>query len=266
MKSRSCWRPSTQPSAGIAIHACPLALWCRKTSSSSAWTRSWNIAPAKSTTLIIPENGNFKGRDISHSRSLVAKVAAEKADLKHRISGLYTAVQGINLVSHLWKSESTLASLSPAVVVLHVSSNDLANFWETDELEARNIAMLVIGFACHVMTHYGVKAVVLNFMLPRDSSNMQCSAETFLYNMNVFNNTLKTQCSQIHGLQYNHLLGFYHIKNLKKRDSPLPISKWSKDGIHCNQDYQRKYIQCLRFAIMQASVGLNWVSCEFFVF
>ena len=117
-------------------------------------------------------------------------MAAEKADLKHRISGLYTAVQGINLVSHLWKSESTLASLSPAVVVLHVSSNDLANFWETDELEARNIAMLVIGFACHVMTHYGVKAVVLNFMLPRDSSNMQCSAETFLYNQSCTKPTL----------------------------------------------------------------------------
>ena len=45
---------------------------------------------------VVPENGRKKGRDISESRPYVAQYAAQAADLGHRVTGLYTAANGIN--------------------------------------------------------------------------------------------------------------------------------------------------------------------------
>ena len=76
--------------------------------------------------LIVPPPDR-KGRDISESRRHVASIAMDKAELDEMVSGLFTALQNINLVSDLWKAESTVVVLKPEIVLLHVGSNDLAH-------------------------------------------------------------------------------------------------------------------------------------------
>ena len=118
--------------------------------------------------------------------------------------------------------------------------------------QAEAAAMLVVAFAKQLVCAYGVEIVIFNSMVPRDSRNMKCDAPTFSANMAYFNNILCDAAEHDKNLRYNHLRGFSKQK-VNKKDMFLPVSTWSHDGIHCNPTYMAKYLQRLRFAIMNAT-------------
>ena len=205
--------------------------------------------------LIVPPHGK-KGRDISESRQHVASIAADKAELAEMVAGLFTASQNINLVCDLWKAESTVVAIRPEIVLLQVGSNDLAHIVQDDESAVAAIATSVVDFAKRLLDHFGVRFVIINSMVPRNSNNMSCSADVFLKNMTLFNRKVRHLSEAVQGLSYNHLRGFYRRK-IQNKDEALPISCWSHDGIHCNAAYQAKYLQRLRFAILLAATKLG---------
>ena len=175
------------------------------------------------------------------------------------VRGVYTSSQRINLISDLWKSESTAISIRPSFVLLHVGSNDLAQMTHVNKTSAKNSAMLVVDFANSLVNDLGVNWVIFNSVVPRDSSNMQCSADVFSTNINHFNSVLLKEADKHKHLIYNHLRGFYKVK-VDNKDLPLAISTWSHDGIHCNETAMAKYVQRTRFGIISALATTHkWV-------
>ena len=198
-----------------------------------------------------PHEHGKRGRDISESRPHLAKAAAHSANIADCVRGVYTSSQRINLISDLWKSESTAISIRPSFVLLHVGSNDLAQMTHVNKTSAENSAMLVVDFANSLVNDLGVNRVIFNSVVPRDSSNMRCTADVFSTNMHHFNSVLLKEADKHKHLIYNHLHGFYKVK-VDNKDLPLAISTWSHDGIHCNETAMTKYVQRTRFGIISA--------------
>ena len=73
---------------------------------------------------------------------------------------------------------------------MHVGSIDMAQLAQSDPQRAESLALLVVEFARTLVRDHGVKIVILNSMVPRDSTNMRCCAKIFELNMNLFNATL----------------------------------------------------------------------------
>ena len=207
---------------------------------------------------VVPENGRKKGRDISESRLHVAQYAAQAADLGHRVTGLYTAANDINLIEHLNKAETTVRNVMPSIVLLHVGSNDLAHVVTVNPMKTLELATLVVDFAEYLHKQLHVECVIINSVVPRNSKNMSCSAEVFRANMAHFNAVIENYCvsSRKQGLIYNHLRGFFNHK-INKRDVPLAPEVWTTDGIHCNPEWMAKYKLRVRFAIMDATTRLG---------
>ena len=155
----------------------------------------------------------------------MASIAADKAELAEMVSGLFTASQNINLVCDLWKAESTVVAIRPEIVLLHVGSNDLAHIVQDDELAFAAIATFVVDFAKGLLDHFGVRFVIINSMVQRNSNNMSCSADVFLKNMTHFNRKIRHLSEAVQGVSYNHLHGFYRRK-VQNKDVALPISCW----------------------------------------
>ena len=135
--------------------------------------------------LITPESGKLHGRDISESRQHIARIAAAKAELAHAVRGLYTAAQGINLVADLWKAEPSVMNINPAIIIMHVGSNDLSHI--VDPQAASALADSVIEFGLRLHSEFGVQTVIFNSAVPRDSHNMSTDADTFLQYMTNYN-------------------------------------------------------------------------------
>ena len=203
--------------------------------------------------LITPESGKPYGRDISESRPHIAKIAAEKAELAHGVRGLYTAAQGINLVADLWKAESSVVNVRPEIVIMHVGRNDLAH--TVDSHAATALAERVIDFGLKLHAELGVQIVIFNSAVPRNS-NMTTNPETFLQFMEAYNAKLRQDSDRYSPLSFNHLRGFHKMR-INNQDQPLPVSSWSIDGIHCNNQYMKKYIQRTRFATLRAATSLG---------
>ena len=163
---------------------------------------------------VVPENGRKQDRDVSESRPHVAQYAAQAADLGHRVTGLYTAANDINLIEHLNKAETTVRNVMPSIVLLHVGSNDLAHVVTVNPMKTLELATLVVDFAEYLHKQLHVECVIINSVVPRNSNNMSCSAEVFRANMAHFNAVIENYCvsSRKQGLIYNHLRGFFIIK------------------------------------------------------
>ena len=195
---------------------------------------------------------HIRGRDISESHPHVAAVAARSANLAHRVRRIYTSAEGINLISDLWKSESSIVSVRPKIALIHAGSNDFARMHQVNKGQAEAAANVVVAFAKQLVCDYGVEIVIFNSMVPWDSRNMNCDAPTFSANMAYFINILCDVAEHYKHLRFKHLRGFYKQK-VNNKDMFLPFSTWSHDGIHCNPTYMAKYLQRLRFAIMNAT-------------
>ena len=178
-------------------------------------------------------------------------MVARSANLAHRVRRIYTSAEWIYLISDLRKSESTIVSVTPKIALIHAGSNDLTQLHQVNEGQAEAAAMLVVAFAKQLVCDYGVEIVIFNSMVPQDSHNMNCDTPTFSANMPYFNNILYDTAEHDKHLHFNHLRGFYKQK-VNNKDMFLPVSTWSHDGIHCNPTYMAKYLQRLRFAIMNA--------------
>ena len=135
---------------------------------------------------------------------------------------------------------------------MHIGSNDMAQLAQSDPQRAESLALLVVEFARTLVCDHGVKIVILNSMVPWDSTNMRCCAKIFELNINLFNATLLRESEHDACLFYNHMRGFYRQK-VNNKDVPLPVSIWSDDGIHVNKQYMCKYLQRIRFAIMKVT-------------
>ena len=186
--------------------------------------------------LITPESGKPHGRDISESRPHIPRIAAAKAELAHGVRGLYTAAQGINLVADLWKGEPSVMNIHPAIIVMHVGSNDLSHIVDPQAASALADSMIEFGLRLH--SEFGVQTVIFNLAVPRDSHNMSTDADTFLQCMTNYNATLRQESELHQALIFNHLRGFYKRK-VNNQDQPLPVASWSSDGIHCNPQYMK---------------------------
>ena len=202
-------------------------------------------------TLIKPENGRKSGRDISESRGHVAITAARVANVSYRVGALFTASQKINLLKHLDKSETTVIAVQPEVVVLHIGSNDLANFPVVDEFAARELAKAAWRFAEHLCNDYGVRRVVMLSTLPR-AALITGSPATFTDNMNFFNSELENLCRPLQQLIYVRVRGFF-FKKVNNLDVPRPVAEWSTDGVHCDEESMPKYAKRIRLAILNAT-------------
>ena len=175
-------------------------------------------------------------------------------ELAHGVRGLYTAAQGINLVANLWKAEYSVINVHPEIVIMHVGSNDLAHI--VDSQATVNLAERMIDFCLKLHAELGVQIVIFNSVVPRDSQNMTTNPETFLQCMTTYNTKLRQELDQYSPLAFNHIHGFYKMK-VNNQDQPLPVSSWSPDGIHCNNQYMKKYIQRTRLAILRAATSLG---------
>ena len=218
--------------------------------------------------LITPESGKPHGRDISESRPHIPRIAAAKAELAHGVRGLYTAAQGINLVAYLWKGEPSVMNIHPAIIVMHVGSNDLSHI--VDPQAASALADSVIEFGLRLHSEFGVQTVIFNLAVPRDSHNMSTDADTFLQCMTNYNATLRQESELHQALIFNHLRGFYKRK-VNNQDQPLPVASWSSDGIHCNLQYMKNtsnahaspsWEQLYRWASCQARESVDWLSAK----
>ena len=168
--------------------------------------------------LITPENGRKSGRDISESRSHVATQAARAALLAHRVSAIYTAANNINLVTDLWKAETTFENTRPNIVVMHVGSNDLAAMSIFDQNLAEFWAQEVLNFALRLQSVFKVEGILLLSVLPR-TGRLAAQPEIFRQNMNVFNNHLKSLVAPLPGIQFKYVRGF-HFKKVDGHDTP----------------------------------------------
>ena len=128
--------------------------------------------------------------DISKSRQQVASIAWDKAELAKMIFRFFTSSQNIDLVSDLWKAESTVVAISPQIVLLHIGSNDLAHFIQDDKSAIITISTSLVDFAKWLLDYFEVRFMIINSMVPRDSHNMCCSADTFLTNTTHFSRKL----------------------------------------------------------------------------
>lgn len=216
-------------------------------------------------TVHHPETATFRGRkprrksgrDISESRIYLARQAVNNVPLAHRLSRLHTASDGINLVEELWKADSTVTNVSPAIVLLDIGSNDIAHVVNKNANNMLQLASNVIDYANTLRSKHSVAKVIINSVVPRDSDNMTCTAKIFRDNMQLYNNFVKQWCETSDGLQYNHLRGFY-TKYVQGLEVPLPVHEWTiQDHIHCNDMYMQKYKQRVRFAIMEATAQLH---------
>ena len=206
-------------------------------------------------SLITRENGRNRGRDISQSRPHIAILAASKANLAKDISGLYTASQGINLMDDLWRTESSINAIRPAIVALHIGSNDLSNLTSINGETAKWLARRGLDFANYICTQYGVVKVLMFSTLPR-TAGLSCTPEEFRENMGTFNKEIEIHCDN-NRLNYVHVRGFYCTK-INNLDVPRPVRDWSGDGIHCDMEKsKKKYAQRVRFAIMNASSAIQ---------
>ena len=124
----------------------------------------------------------------------VAQYAAHAAVLGHRVTGLYTAANDINLIEHLNKAEATVRNVMPSIVLLHVGSNDLAHAVTVNPMETLELATLVVDFAEYLPKQLHVECVIINSVVPRNSNNMSCSAEVFRANMAHFNAVIENYC------------------------------------------------------------------------
>ena len=165
-------------------------LLCKYTNEPSGRHTYWTLFIRCLRDNISSSHGQKSFRDISESRPHIAASAAAAANLAHRVQGVYTAAQGINLIQDLWKSVSTIVSVQPSIVLMHVGSNDMAQLAQSDPQRAESLALLVVEFARTLVRDHGVKIVILNSMVPRDSTNTRCCAKIFELNMNLFNATL----------------------------------------------------------------------------
>ena len=109
----------------------------------------------------------------------MAQYAAQAADLGHRVTGLYTAANGINLIEHLNKAETTVRNVMPGIVLLHVGINDLAHVVTVNPMKTLELATLVVDFAEYLHKQLHVECVIINSVVPRNSNNTTCSAEVF---------------------------------------------------------------------------------------
>ena len=171
------------------------------------------------------------------------------------ISGLYTASQGINLMDDLWRTESSINAIRPAIVALHIGSNDLSNLTSINGETAKWLARRGLDFANYICTQYGVVKVLMFSTLPR-TAGLSCTPEEFRENMGTFNKEIEIHCDN-NRLNYVHVRGFYCTK-INNLDVPRPVRDWSGDGIHCDMEKsKKKYAQRVRFAIMNASSAIQ---------
>ena len=143
---------------------------------------------------VVPENGRKKGRDFSESQPHVAQYAAQAADLGHRVTGLYTAANDIDLIEHLNRAETTVRNVIPSSVHLHVDSNDLAHVVTVNPMKTLELATLVVDLAEYLHKQLHVERVIINSVVPRNSNDMSCSAEVFRANMAHFNAVIENYC------------------------------------------------------------------------
>ena len=116
-----------------------------------------------------------------------------------------------------------------------------------------SLANEVIEFDSRLHTTLNVAVVVFNYVVPRDSANISCTASVFLENMTLFNKILSDSddAKAKEGLKYNHLRGFF---NQKVNRYPPACIRLDNTRWHTLQPrVHKKYQQRMRFAIMDAT-------------
>ena len=149
--------------------------------------------------------GHAQGSDIAPGQTIHAAQLSEALGVHHYISGVYTHAN-IILTQHLDSCKPAVDQIRPAVVVIQVGSNDLAQLSHFDAKAVLQTATQIYQFASSLREEFDTPIIIINAILPR-TANISSDADTFRQLSTEFNKIIKNFCDG-QSIIYNKLSGF----------------------------------------------------------
>ena len=144
-----------------------------------------------------------------------------------------------------------LRRIDPLIILVELGTNDLA----------AGVRAPVVADSLQVLAqdlHHRYRAVVgVMSVLPRDKGLQDMTAKEFREEVQQLDDILKQCWVGSSAIFYHKHKGFWEMQD-KSKKFDLPVSAWSKDGIHPNSERGRaRYKSSLRTAIYKALKSLG---------
>ena len=129
-----------------------------------------------------------------------------------------------------------LVTLKPTILIIDLGSNDLSAFHHGHS-DIMKLTSRYYESILKLLKASGASLAYICSCLPRNANIARQTPQQFLQSMHTFNTSMKAYCCTNNKLIFHTHKGFINDPNRQ----PLPISTWSRDGIHPNTSYGREH-------------------------